>query len=172
MELTADVREVILTGVEALKGPAVRRFKAAIVRKLGRGGQRQAEQELGWNREAIRKGEHELRTGIECVDGRSGKRTGVHDRLPNLKADMKDIVDCWSQTDPRFRTTRRYARLTVSQVVKGLIRDKGYQDKELPSNETIRQVMHGLGFKLQKVQKAKPKESSLKPTRSSANFTK
>ena len=70
MELTADVREVILAGVEPLKSPAVRRFKAAIVRKLGRGGQRQAEQELGWNREAIRKGQHELRTGIECVDGR------------------------------------------------------------------------------------------------------
>jgi len=159
MELTEGVREVIKSASKDLKGSGLRRFMADIVRKLGRGGQRQAQRELGWSRDTIRKGEHELRTGIECVDGRCGNRAGIDKRLPTLKADIQDVVECWSQTDPRFRTTRRYTRLTVSQVAKRLVRDKGYDDLALPSNETIRTIMHGLGFRPRKVQKAKSKKS-------------
>ncbi len=172
MELTEGVREVIESASKGLKGVALRRFMAEIVRKLGRGGQRKAQRELSWGRDTIRKGEHELRTGIECVDGRCGIRAGVHDRLPNLKADIMDLVECWSQTDPRFRTMQRYSKLTASQVAKRLVRDKGYDDRELPSNETIRKLMHELGFRPRKVQKAKPKKSSRKPMRSSASCTK
>ena len=159
MELTEEAREVIKSASKDLKGSALRRFMADIVRKLGRGGQREAQRELGWGRDTIRKGEHELRTGIECVDGRCGNRAGVDERLPNLKADIKDVVECWSQTDPRFRTTQRYVRLTVLQVAKRLVRDKGYDDVQLPSNETIRTIMHKLDFRPRKVQKAKPKKS-------------
>lgn len=170
MDLTQDVRDVIKAAATRLKGASLRRFMADVVRKLGRGGQRQAQRELGWDRGTVRKGEHELRTGIDCLDGRSGNpRAGVGDRLPNVKADIRDIVECWSQTDPRFRTTQRYARLTVSQVVKRLIEDKGYKDQELPSNETLRKLMHGLGYRLRKVQKAKPKKKSLRPMPSSEN---
>ncbi len=60
-------------------------------------------------------------------------------------------------------------RFTVTAVVKRLIRDKGYRDQELPSNETIRKLMHELGFRLQKVQKAKPKKRSRRPMPSSAS---
>lgn len=130
---------------------------AHVVRALG--GQRLAERTLGFDRGTVRKGEHELRTGIVCVDGRAGKpRRGVLERLPNLERDMRDVVDCWSQTDPRFRTTRRHSDLTVAEVVQRLIEDKGYGDLELPSNETIRKLMHRFGYKLQRVQKAKPKK--------------
>jgi hypothetical protein len=170
MDLTPDVRDVIRSAAARLKGASLRRFMADIVRKLGYGGQRRAHRGLGWDRETVRKGEHELRTGIDCLDGRSGNsRAGVDDRLPNLKADIRGIVEVWSQTDPRFRTPERYSKLTVSEVVKRLIADKGYKDQELPSNETIRKLMHALGFRLQKVQKAKPKKKSLRPTPSSAS---
>jgi hypothetical protein len=124
MELTEEAREVIKSASKDMKGSALRRFMADIVRKLGRGGQRKAQRELGWGRDTIRKGEHELRTGIECVDGRCGNRAGVDERLPNLKADINDVVECWSQTDPRFRTTQRYVRLTVLQVAKRLLENE------------------------------------------------
>jgi len=159
MELTEEVREVVGSATKELRGAALRRFMAELVLKLGRGGQRKAAHEFGWGRDTIRKGVHELRTGIECVDGRCGKRAGVDARLPNLKADIKQVVECWSQTDPRFRTTQRYSKLTVPQVAKRLVRDKGYDDRELPSNETIRKLMHELGFRPRKVRKAKPKKT-------------
>lgn len=159
MDLTSDLENVVLFVATMLTGSDLRLFKAWIVRELGRGGQRKAEEVLKWNRGTIRKGEHELRTGVVCADGRArSKRAGVRQRLPNLESDIKDIVGCWSQTDPRFKTEARYARLTVSQVVKRLIRDKGYDDLELPSNETVRKIMHELKFRLRKVQKAKPKK--------------
>jgi len=160
MELTSELRVVILAAYKQLKAAARRRFMAEIVRELGPGGQRRAEEILGWDRGTIRKGEHELRSGVECLDGRAGnKRRDVHDRHPQLSGDIKAIVDCWSQTDPRFQTPERYSRLSVPEVVERLIREKGYEDRELPSNETIRTMMHQLGYRLRKVQKAKPKKS-------------
>ena len=158
MELTEQIRQVVASATKELRGAALRRFMAEMVLELGCS-QRQAAREFGWGRDTIRKGGHELRTGIECVDGRCGKRAGVDERLPNLRGDIEDIVECWSQTDPRFRTTKRYSRLTVPQVAKRLVRDKGYDDRELPSNETIRKLMHDLGFKPRKVRKAKPKKT-------------
>lgn len=170
MDLTPDVKDVVSSAAARLKGASLRRFMADIVRKLGYGGQRKAHRELGWDRTTVRKGEHELRTGIDCLDGRAGNtRAGVDDQLPNLKADIRDIVEAWSQTDPRFRTPERYAKLAVSEVVERLIANKGYKDQELPSNETIRKLMHGLGYRLQKVQKTKPKKRSRRPTTSSAS---
>jgi len=43
-------------------------FMARTVEELGEGGQRQAQRELGWNRATIRKGTHELRSGVTCAD--------------------------------------------------------------------------------------------------------
>jgi len=172
MDLTQDVQTVIESAAALLNGSALRRFMAGVVRQLGRGGQRQAERELGWDRGTIRKGEHELRSGVECLDGRAGnERAGVEERLPSLKSDIKDVVEIWSQTDPRFKTTARYSRLTVAAVIKRLIQDKGYRDQDLPSNETIRKLIHKLGFRLRKVQKAKPKKRSRRPMPSSASST-
>ena len=158
MQLTEDLRKLVDFATEQLKGSALRRFMAQVVRELGRGGQRRAQEQFGWSRDTIRKGEHELSTGVECIDGRCGSRASVDDRLPNLKADINELVECWSQTDPRFRTPQRYSKLTVSQVAKRLVHDKGYDDRQLPSNETIRKLMHALGFRLRKVRKARPKK--------------
>ena len=41
---------------------------AQTVKEMGKGGQRRAEKELGWNRDLIRKGKRELESGIICVD--------------------------------------------------------------------------------------------------------
>src|SRR5258708_32799837 len=70
---------------------------------------RTAKRDLGWDRDTIRKGTHELDSGLACLDNygaRRRKRTEEH--LPNLLADIRAVVAGQSQTDPSFKMTRLY----------------------------------------------------------------
>jgi hypothetical protein len=159
VELTAEVKEYLQATADSLRGVDRRLFLARTVRMLGADGQRRAERELGWNRVTIRKGMHELSSGIRCVDAfclRGRKRAEEH--LPNLLSDIKAIVDAQCQTDPSFQTQRLYTRLTAAKVREQLIQRKGYTDKQLPTAQTIRCKIHDLGYRLRKVQKCKPKK--------------
>src|SRR5207302_4930054 len=69
MELSAELKIFLSESAASLSGSARRLFMARAVRDLGRGGQRRAERELGWSRGTVRKGRHELDSGITCVDG-------------------------------------------------------------------------------------------------------
>lgn len=124
------------------------------VKALGQGGQGQAETELGWHRRTIRKGQGELKSGFRCYDNFSarGRKPAEH-HLPNLGDDLKAIAEAESQTDPTFKTTRLYIRLSAAEVRKQLIAQKGYRDEQLPSEETIRTKLNGLGYQLKKVKK-------------------
>lgn len=72
--------------------------------------------------------------------------------------DIKDIVDEQSQTDPTFKTTRLFTRISAAEVRKQLILQKGYSDEELPCEETIRVKINELGYRLKSVQKSRPKK--------------
>src|SRR5207248_8082160 len=138
-ELTAQVKEYLQSTADSLRGADRRLFMARTVRMLGPAGQRRAERELGWNRVTIRKGMHELSSGIRCNDAfclRGRKRAEEH--LPNLLADIKAIADAQCQTDPSFQTQRLYTRLTAATVRGQLIARGGYTDERLPTAETIR----------------------------------
>jgi len=159
MELTDELKTLFIETAGTLKGSDRRVFMAHVVKLLGKGGQRCAEKELGWNRRTIRKGMHELESGIRCVDyyaGRGRKRAEEH--LPHLLDDMKAILDEQSQTDPTFKTTRLFTRLSAAEVRRQLIAQKGYTDDELPCEETIRVKINALGYKLKSVQKSQPKK--------------
>jgi hypothetical protein len=159
VELTAPVKEYLQGTADALRGVDRRLFLARTVRVLGANGQRRAERELGWNRVTIRKGMHELTTGIRCVDAfglRGRKRAEEH--LPQLLTDIKATVDDQCQTDPSSAAGRLYTRLTAAAVRGQLIAQQGYTDEELPSAETIRCKIHQLGYRLRKVHKCKPKK--------------
>jgi hypothetical protein len=135
MELTTKVKVLPKEGAMQLRGSARRLFMARAVDAMGPEAQRLAQRELGWDRETIRKGLHELRTGVECVDGRCANDAKSADELwPNLRADIKEIVDSQSQTDPRFHTTRLYRRLSVPQVVVQLKEQKGYTNLDLQAS--------------------------------------
>src|SRR5438128_1963733 len=83
MELTEEVKTLLLHTAKDLKGSARRKFMARTVQALGDGGQRLAERELGWNRGTIRKGIHEVERGIQCVDAFSLRgRKRSEDHLP------------------------------------------------------------------------------------------
>ena len=159
MELTDELKTLSIETERTLKGSDRRVFMARVVKLLGQGGQRRAEKELDWNRRTIRKGMHELESGIRCVDyyaGRGRKRAEEH--LPHLLGDMKVILDEQSQTDPTFKTTRLFTRLSAAEVRRQLIAQKGYTDDELPCEETIRVKINELGYTLKSVQKSQPKK--------------
>jgi hypothetical protein len=157
MELTATLKKVFTTTAQTLKGSERRLFMARVVKALGKGGQSRAEAELGWHRRTIRKGMHELESGFICYDNYSarGRKPAEH-HLPRLLDDIRAIAEAESQTDPTFKTTRLYIRLSAAEVRKQLIAQKGYTDEELPSAETIRSKLNGLGYHLKKVKKANP----------------
>lgn len=154
VELVEEVKELLIQTAKVLKGSKKRLFMARTVRALGSGGQRQAEREFGWNRATIRKGKHELESGIVCLDAfkvRGRKRSEAH--LPNLLKDIMTIVDGQSQTDPQFRTRCLYTRLTAAEVRRQLMIQKGYRDDELLTAETIATKLNELGYCLKKVRK-------------------
>src|SRR6266700_1662413 len=159
MELTEEVKALLLNTAKDLKGSALRMFMARTVQALGEGGQRLAERELGWNRGTIRKGMHELERRIVCIDAFSSRgRKRSEEHLPHLLSDITAIVDGQSQADPQFRTTRLYTRLTAAEVRRQLITQKSYTDAELPTERTIARKLTGLGYYPTKVAKTQPQK--------------
>ena len=161
---------VLIGAAKALKGSQRRLFMARTVRAMGRGGQRWAEEHLGWCRDTIRKGTHELRSGMTCVDAFSARRRKpAEDHLPRLLDDIRDIVDGQCQADPKFQTQRLFIRISAAEVRRRLIASKGDTDEELPTQQTINAKLNLLGDRLTKVAKCRPQKKFPRPTPSSSN---
>ncbi len=170
MDLTDELKSLLIETAKQLKGSARRLFLARTVKALGLGGASRAERELGWKRKTIRKGIHELESGITCLDAfRARGRKLAEEHLPNLLSHMGARVSGQSQTDPQFKTNRLYTRLTASEVRRQLIAKFGYRDEELPTTTTIGTKLNQLGYYPSKVAKSKPKKSFQPPTPSSNN---
>src|SRR4051812_39293852 len=160
---------VLIDTAKTLKGSQRRAFMARTVDAMGRGGQIWAEAHLGWNRETIRKGMHELRSGMPCVDASPcRRRKPAEEHLPRLLDDTRAIADGHSQADPRFRTDRLFTRISAAEVRRQLIASKGYTDEQLPTQQTINKKLNLLGFRLTKVAKCRPQKESSRPTPSSS----
>ena len=161
---------VLLDAAKALKGSQRRLFMARTVRAMGRGGQRWAQVHLGWCRETIRKGTHELRSGMTCVDAfHCRRRKPAEEHLPRLLDDIRSIADGQSQADPKFQTERLFIRISAAEVRRRLITRKGYTDEQLPTQQTINKKLNMLGFCLTKVAKCRPQKKFPRPTPSLSN---
>jgi hypothetical protein len=161
---------VLIDTGESLKGSGKRLFMARTVQAMGRGGQRWAELHLGWCRDTIRKGTHELRTGMTCVDAfHCRRRKPAEEHLPRLLDDIRSIADGQSQADPKFQTKRLFTRISAAEVRRQLIATKGYTDAELPTQQTINTKLNMLGYSLSKVAKCRPQKGSRRPMPSSIN---
>jgi hypothetical protein len=165
MRPAPEMIPVLIDTAKVLKGSQKRLFVARTVKAMGRGGQRWAEDHLGWSRVTIRKGMRELLSGITCLDAFSARgRRPVEDRLPRLLDDIKAIADGQSQADPRFQTDRLFTRISAAEVRRQLIATKGYTDDELPTQQTINTKLNLLGFRMAKVAKCRPQKESRRPT--------
>src|SRR5215210_4696284 len=108
MRPSPEMIPILIDAAKALKGGPRRLFRAK-----GRGGQVWAEAHLRWNRETIRKGMHELHTGLTCVDAfHCRRRKPAEEHLPGLLDDIRAIVDGQSQADPKFQTNRLFTRIS------------------------------------------------------------
>ena len=170
MRPSTEMIPILIDAAKALKGSLRRLFMGKTVSAMGRGGQVWAEAHLGWNRETIRKGMHEFRTGLTCVDAfHCRRRKPAEEHLPRLLNDIRAIADGQSQADPKFQTNRLFTRISAAEVRRQLIATKGYTDAELPTQQTINTKMNMLGFRLSKVAKCRPQKKSSRPTPSSTN---
>jgi hypothetical protein len=160
---------VLIDAVKALKGSQRRLFMAKTVKAMGRGGQVWALEHLGWCRDTIRKGMHELDSGMTCVDAFSARRRKpAEEHLPLLLDDIRSIVDGQCQADPKFQTDRLFIRISAAEVRRRLITKRGYTDAELPTQQTINAKLNMLGYRLTKVAKSRPQKKSRRPTPSSS----
>ena len=165
MELTDSLKALLIETAKSLKSHARRLFMARTVKELGPGGQRRAERELNWSRMTVRKGTHELDSGVICLDAFAARgRKRAEDHLPNLLTDMTAIVDSQSQADPHFRTQRLSTRLSAAEVRRQLLAQKGYTDGELPTVQTITTKLNDLGYFPKKVAKSPPQKKFQKRT--------
>jgi hypothetical protein len=169
-EMTQEMKTTFIETCKVLTGHQKRLFMARVVNSLGRGGMTFACRELGWTEQTVRKGQHELRTGIECLDAVHFRgRKKIEERLPNLPADMKAIVDSQSQIDGSFQTERLYTRLSAAEVRRQLTEQKGYSTDELPTAKTLGVKLNELGYHLRNVTKSKPQKKLRKRTQSSSD---
>ena len=170
MRPAPEMIPVLIDTAKALKGSQRRHFMAKTVKAIGRGGQRWAQRCLGWCRETIRKGMHELRTGMTCLDAfHCRRRKPAEEHLPGLLDDIRAIADGQSQADPKFQTSRLFTRISAAEVRRQLIAVKGYTDEQLPTQQTINKKLNLLGYRLTKVAKCRPQKKSSRPTPSLSN---
>jgi hypothetical protein len=159
MDVTPEMRELIIRTANTLPLGARRRQYIADTVETLRLPKRRAQQLFGWARVTIRKALHERRAGVTCVDAfRCRGRKPAEFHLPRLLEDIRDIVQDHVQTDPTFQTTRQYCRLTAAAVRRQLVSCKGYKADDLPSIKTITLKLNALGFRLRKVAKCRPKK--------------
>jgi len=155
--LCESVKSLIKSAAAKLKGNLRRQFIAETVTELGPGGQSIAEREFAWNRSTIRKGLHELRSGIKCADAYSLRgRKRSEDRLASLEDDIRSIVEPKAQVDATLHTTRMYVKMTAEEVRKQLIEQKDYKNEDLPKRRTISTILDRLNFHPKKVLKNQP----------------
>jgi Rhodopirellula transposase DDE domain len=163
MEPSPSMCAWLVETANSFHGAQRRHFMAQTVEALELS-QRQAALLLGWARDTVRKGLHELHSGITCLDNFSARgRKPVEVRLPSLLDDIRDLIHDHLQTDPTFQTTRLYCRISAAEVRKQLIDRKGYPAKQVPSIPTITTKLNQLGFRLRPVTKCKP-QKKLKET--------
>lgn len=110
------------------------------------GSARQAETILGWCRHSVQLGLHERCTRLLCVDHyRSRGRHKSEARLPHLAADMRSLVGAQAQADPKFQSTFLYARISARAVRAALVSEAGYDESDLPTRQTIGEILNRLG---------------------------
>jgi len=159
MELSPEMCSWLVETASSFHGARRRRFMAQTAEALGLS-QRQAARSLGWARDTVRKGMHELHSGLTCLDNFSARgRKPIEAHLPSLLADICDLVQDHLQTDPTFQTTRLYCRVSAAEVRRQLIDRKGYPRSQVPSVQTITTKLNDLGFRLRPVTKSKPQKN-------------
>jgi hypothetical protein len=156
-ELTEQQILTIKDAACKLTGAKRRAFQAQVALDYLEGSPRRAERVFGWSRRTVELGLNELRTGIICLaDACKGANRKTEDKLPQLEQDIRSLAEPESQQDPKFQSPFKYSRITAKAMRQSLIDKKDWKDEELPCEKTIGNILNRLGYRLRRVQKAKP----------------
>ena len=154
---TPQYDHLIRSAAQRLKGHQRRLFQAEVTSALCGGSPRLAERRFGWGRECVEKGLHETDSGLRRIENFAAKG-GVPCELknPQLAADIRAVVEPHTQADPEMKSARCYPNLSAREVSEALRSQKGYAEDRLPKERTMRDVLNRLGYRLRRIQKAKP----------------
>jgi hypothetical protein len=158
MDASTELYEkLIRSAAHRLKGHQRRLFQAEVAAALCGGSARSAERRFGWGREAVATGLHETRSGLRCAEDFAARgKLPCEVKDPQLAADVRAIVEPHTQADPEVKSPRRYTNLSAREVRQALKDRKGYGGDRLPSERTMRDILNRLGYRLKRIQKAKP----------------
>jgi|SRR5882724_6852414 len=154
---TEQYESLIRSAASRLKGHERRLFQAEVTTALCGGNPRAAETRFGWGREAVATGLQEASGGIRCVENFKAKGDRpTEEKDPQLAADIRSIVEPHTQADPELKSSRLYTNLSAAEVVQALKDQHGYTDDQVPSERTMRDILNRMGYRLKRIQKAKP----------------
>jgi transposase len=158
MEDTVPRLEALIQrGAERLTGHPRRLFQAEVALAVCGGSARRAERRFGWGRATVQQGLHELRSGVRCLERFAARgRPRREDQDPPLAQDLRDLLEPRTHTDPELKSDRRYTNLSAREARALLQSQKGYAADDLPAERTLRKILNRLGYRLKRIQKAKP----------------
>jgi transposase len=148
---------LIRSAARRLKGHQRRLFQAEVADALCGGSPRAAERRFGFGRDTVATGQHEAHSGLRCLENfpaRGKPPWEVKD--PQLAADIRALVEPHTLADPEVKSARRYTNLSAREVLQALQSQKGYAAAGLPGERTMRDILNRLGYRLKRIQKAKP----------------
>lgn len=149
--------QLIRSAARRLTGPARRLFIAEVTDTLCSGSARRSERLFGWSRDTASLGLHERVQGLRCVDNFQARgRHRTEDLDTPLAQAIRALAEPHTQADPQMQSTLRYTRLTAAALRRALIEEKGYRNKQLPSNRTLQRMVNRMGYRLKRIQKTKP----------------
>jgi len=144
--LTDTIKSTFKDAGKKLTGSSKRDFMAKVTEDYFDSSARQAETVLGWNRQSVQLGLHERRTGIVCVENYQARgRHKTEEVMPNKDADIRSLVDAQAQ-----------AGISARAVREALVNEIGYEESELPSRQTLGEMLNRLGYRLKKHKKPSP----------------
>jgi len=151
-----ETDRLLVMAAKQLTGHKRRQFIAEVTVVLCGGSARLSEKRFGWGRGTAEKGMREQNSGIRCLENFAGRRRpSWEERNPQLAADIRAIVEPKTQADPELKTSRCYSNLSAKEVREALLA-KGYQEKDVPPERTMRNILNRMGFRLKRIQKGKP----------------
>ncbi len=158
MEAILEHYDALLrAGAKRLRGHQRRLFMAEVALQVCAGNSRQAERRFGWGRDTVNKGLQELQQSIRCLENFSARgRPRWEEQDPQRAEDIRAIVEPHTHADPELKSERRYTNLTAQETLEQLQTQKGYVKEDLPSARTMRAILNRMGYRLKRIQKAKP----------------
>jgi hypothetical protein len=154
---TQQYESLIRSAAQRLKGHQRRLFQAEVTNGLCGGSPRAAERRFGWGRDSVQLGLHETEFGLRCAENFAAKgAVACEEKDPQLAADIRAIVEPHTQADPELKSPRRYTNLSAKEVLQALKDHHGYSDDRLPKERTMRDILNRMGYRLKRIQKAKP----------------